>query len=306
MMSYLKRVTPIIVTYNPSTGVLSKLLASLDHFKTVQLVDNGSYNAIALKELCSKYENVQSSFLNSNIGLAEAQNKAIEELEDEVLDGAFILLLDQDSVPIDNFIAVLYEHAIGLMNADVKLAVIGPALVDTYSDSRFGFIRKGKRFYIEDTTTSVFQCDGVNSSGSLIPLAVWKELGGNNPQLFIDHVETDWCFRVRAAGYVCYGTFDAAMSHSMGESTLRYWLFGWRTMPDRTPERHYYLFRNSMFLQKQNYVPSSWKIKNTIKLLLTMGYFGVFHPQRIKQLLSMYIGIKDGVTGKFGVRKIVN
>jgi len=298
-----EKITPIVVTFNPNISRLAKLLVSLTNFNNVKLVDNGSININELKQLIQEHGNVQALFLSLNSGLAEAQNKAINLIEKKGSESRFIILFDQDSVPVENCIDVLYGYAKELVNQGEKLGVIGPALLDSFSDSRFGFIKNGKRFYKEEAENNIFECDGINSSGSLIPLTVWQELGGNNDELFIDHVETDWCFRARAAGYTCYGTFDALLSHSMGESTLKYWLFGWRTMPDRTPNRHYYLFRNSIFLQQQDYVPRSWKILNIIKLFLTAGYFSIFTKKRLKHICNMWNGVIDGLRKCSGVNR---
>ncbi len=300
--NYLQQVIPVIVTYNPDILNFTKLVDSLVLFDEVTLVDNGSDNVSSLQALCSTYNNILAQYLPSNVGLAQAQNIAIDSIKNGEI-GVFVLLFDQDSVPVNDCIEVLHGYANELINNGVNLGVIGPALEDAFCESRYGFIKNGKRFYKEDAGNSMFQCDGINSSGSLIPLEAWQELGGNNKELFIDHVETDWCFRARAAGYVCYGTFDALLSHSMGESTIKYWFFGWRTMPDRTPERHYYLFRNSIFLQQQSYVPISWKYKNVLKLILTISYFGVFHRHRVKHTSNMYVGLKDGINKRLGVKK---
>lgn len=301
MSRYLHRVTPVVVTYNPGISRLAELLDSLVLFETVCLVDNNSDNVFELKLLCSKYKNIKLGFLPSNIGLSEAQNKAVEQVGNNVFKDKFIFLLDQDSVPLDGCVEVLYQHATSLIGGGIRLGVIGPALSDSYSDSRFGFIKNGKRRYKQASKNHTFECDGINSSGSLIPLAVWQELKGNNSELFIDHVETDWCFRVIAAGYVCYGTFDALLSHSMGESTIKYWLFGQKSMPDRSPRRHYYLFRNSMFLQKQRYVPRVWKFANIAKLLFTVCYFSLFSQQRVSHFKNMCVGLLDGLRDNLGV-----
>jgi len=301
MNKYLDRVVPIVVTYNPEIDRLRELLSSLSSFTKVQLVDNNSGNLNDLKKLCLEYRNIRVSFLGSNCGLAEAQNKAIKQVENSRSKDKFILLLDQDSVPLDDCIEVLYQHANSLIEGGVRLGVIGPALSDSYSDSQFGFIKNGRRRYKQASKNYTFGCDGINSSGSLIPLAVWQELKGNNSELFIDHVETDWCFRVIAAGYVCYGTFDALLSHSMGESTIKYWLFGQKSMPDRTPKRHYYLFRNSMYLQKQRYVPRVWKLANIVKLLFTVCYFSLFSQQKVSHFKNMYAGLLDGLRNNLGI-----
>jgi len=298
---YVEKVTTVVVTYNPDISRLEALLDSLSLFRSVQLTDNNSDNIDEIKQLCSIYENIHPCFLPSNVGLAEAQNKAVEQIEGDVSSDDFILLLDQDSVPLDDCIEVLFQHANSLIAGGVRLGVIGPALSDSYSDSRFGFIKNGRRRYKQSSKNHTFECDGINSSGSLIPLAVWRELKGNNSELFIDHVETDWCFRVIAVGYVCYGTFDALLSHSMGESTIKYWLFGQKSMPDRTPKRHYYLFRNSMHLQKQKYVPRLWKLANIVKLLFTVCYFSLFSQQKVDHFKNMWVGLLDGFRGHLGI-----
>jgi GT2 family glycosyltransferase len=153
--NFLNDVIPVVVTYNAEIKGLAALLNSLRLFDKVQLVDNGSNNVAQLKEFCSKYQNIRTSFLLSNVGLAEAQNLAVDSITTNDA-CTFIILFDQDSVPVGNCIEALHNHAIKLIDKSAHLGVIGPELVDSFSDSRFGFIRKGKRFYKEDTTTSVF------------------------------------------------------------------------------------------------------------------------------------------------------
>ncbi len=302
MSNYLEQVVPVIVTFNPDIDGLERLLNSLSGFNQVKIIDNGSDNNLVLliKSLLSRYLNVQASFSLSNLGIAEAQNIAVSEIQQLSKKTSFVFLLDQDSVPIGNCVEVLFDYANLIMNEGIKLAVIGPVLFDGYSNKNIGFISNGKRLYNEQAKNKYFHCDGINSSGSLIPLPVWQELGGNNIKLFIDHVETDWCFRARALGYSCFGTFDAELLHSMGDSTAEFWFFGKRRMPNRAPERHYYVFRNSIFLQKMNYVPLGWKLANLVKLFFTAFYFCSFSTKRSQHFSSMYRGIIDGVRDRLG------
>ena len=147
----------------------------------------------------------------------------------------------------------------------------------------------------------VVEVDGLNSSGTLISIEAYQKTGGFDEGLFIDHVETDWCFRARDSGYRLFATTQARLTHYMGDDVCFYWFFGKRRMPYRSPARHYYIVRNSLLLQKRDYVPLAWKTSNLLKLLFTYFYFGCYASDRLEQRKQISLGLADGrkgVTGK--------
>src|SRR5690606_18738393 len=102
-------------------------------------------------------------------------------------------------------------------------------------------------------------CANLNGSGTMVRTKLFLDLGGLDETLFIDHVDTEWSFRVLAAGHALFGIPRAQFNHGMGERGLRFWWFGWRVWPQRAPMRHYYLFRNTVNLWTRDYVPRVWK-----------------------------------------------
>jgi rhamnosyltransferase len=133
----------------------------------------------------------------------------------------------------------------------------------------------------------------LNGSGTLMPIALFNELGGFEEEFFIDHVDTEWAFRVLAAGYGLYGIPDVVFGHRMGERSLRFWWLGWRVWPYRSPTRHFYLFRNATRLLSRDYVPQVWKFWAVVKLGLTLLVHALFDPRRMDQIHSMLTGVRD-------------
>jgi rhamnosyltransferase len=86
----------------------------------------------------------------------------------------------------------------------------------------------------------------------------------------------------------------------MGERSLRFWLFGWRLWPARSANRHFYLFRNAVWLMRRDEVPRVWKFWAVIKLALTSLVHGVFDPDRRAQLAAMARGVREGMNAPPG------
>lgn len=126
-------------------------------------------------------------------------------------------------------------------------------------------------------------------------LLLVDELGGLDEGLFIDHVDTEWIFRVKAAGYGVFGIPNVHFQHRMGERSLRIWLFGWRVWPYRSPQRHYFLFRNTLRLMRRGYVPLVWKIWAAAKMLLTTVAYFLADQDRRAQWQSMVKGARHGL-----------
>ena len=142
--------------------------------------------------------------------------------------------------------------------------------------------------------TGVVLVDSINSSGSLIPRKALEEVGPFDARMFIDHVETEWCFRAIGMGYEVYAHQNARMEHCMGDRmmTARF-IVRW-SMPYRSARRHYTIFRNSLYLQRKAYVPRVWKFWNLVKLAMTYVLFGLFGEDAKNHRQWIYRGIEHG------------
>lgn len=299
------RVCAITVTYNPDLELLRRQLQSLSGQCQVVIVDNGSSGdmELLLDDLCTKHE---AGFLalHDNYGIARAQNEGVKFARKQHPDCEYLLFLDHDSVPGAGFVEALLAQYTAL-DRDTKVGAVGPAIFEPRADSYYGFhVIKGLRYLRVlpiDMKQDAIECATINSSGTLCALAVFDAVGGFDEQLFIDHVETEWCFRAKQAGYRLYGCKTVTMPHHMGDEVINIHLLGKTVpLPYRNPLRHRYLMRNSVLLLKRSYIPLVWKFYCVAKLVFTLVLFGFFTGESKAQRQSILQGIKDGIRGVSG------
>lgn len=293
------KVAAITVTYNPSQVVLRKQMESLATQCPLVLVDNGSCESVLDEIECAvnEYEGVLLEMLGRNTGIAAAQNFGIEHARNLYPDCQYVLTLDQDSVPDLNMVETLVNCFSNLEKAGSKVAAVGPILYDDRSENYLNFHRIKGPFWWKvkpDPGGQAVNVDSLNSSGSLISLEALDSVGALNSDLFIDHVETEWCFRAKDADYSIFACQQTSMEHAMGDDVVDIRIVNVKAMPYRSPKRHYFIVRNSMFLQRQKYVPMVWKFWNTVKLVFTILYFGFFTKESAEHRRWIYKGLKDG------------
>lgn len=290
----------ITVTYQPDLEVLHRQLQQLPVNAVKIIVDNGTQADVRdkLEELVASVHMAELVVNRDNVGLAAGLNIGLRAVS-ATAGVTHVLLLDQDTEPGYGQAEKLYAAYFQLMARTDKLGCIGPNLVDPATGLSHGFHRMWmgmwKRVFPARNSQVPVACDNLNGSGTLMALALVDELGGLDEGLFIDHVDTEWIFRVKAAEYGVFGIPNVHFQHRMGERSLRIWLFGWRVWPYRSPQRHYYLFRNTLRLMRRGYVPLVWKIWAAAKMLLTAVAYFLADQDRRAQWQSMVKGARDGL-----------
>ena len=294
------QLSTITVTFNPSLLELKAQLEALPASCIKVIVDNGSavQQWEQLQTLKNQFQNLHLIRSDTNLGLAAAINRGAHWLARLMPAPEFVLLLDQDSEPQPGSIAALRTAFEQLQAAGNKVGCVGPLLTDPDTGLTHGFHQSTRwrwtRTYPLEGSATPVPCANLNGSGTLVPLALFQQLGGLDELLFIDHVDTEWAFRVMAHGYSLWGVPNAVFKHSMGQASVRFWLLGWRVWPVRSPQRHYYLYRNAAMLMRRPYVPGVWKAWAAIKLLLTTVVMGITGPARGEQITNMWRGLRQG------------
>ena len=300
----------VIVTYNPDTDTLRQSLASLSGQCATVIIDNGTAEPLVsrLKALVFESDPVELICLERNMGIAYAQNRAINHIIKTYPGVDFSMLLDHDSIPDRKMVSSL-EDTFRHQQTRSRVAGVGPVLYDprdkkylNFHKASYGMWGKIKPGSLDKEHPTV-EVDSLNSSGTLLSNKVFTETGGFDSSLFIDHVETDWCFRVKSLGYKLFGTINSQLTHYMGDDVCYYWLLQKKRMPYRSPARHYYIVRNSVLLLKRSYVPVVWKFSNVLKLCFTFCYFGCYYRDRTQQRKQISLGFMDGLKGVTGASR---
>nr|WP_253956438.1 glycosyltransferase [Lactiplantibacillus pentosus] len=279
MDSNSEQVAALIVTYNPDVELLKKNIkaTSANVGDNYLIVDNGSKNLIEILNAVGK-EHVLN--LNSNKGIAAAQNAGFRRLQTQSYD--WVLLLDQDSViPLD-----LVSRMEAMPQFSLSDTGIIAAAFDNHSYVNQGIIEK----------------KNVIASGGLIKVNAWSESGGMDDDLFIDFVDFDFDARVLAAGYKIYQNTDIVMQHEIGDTIyapIRGHLLHLGAyhgyFSDHSPMRIYYFYKNFIIVHRR-YPDYFDERKGLFRLSVSrLREIFLYRRPRGKKFLAAFKGIKDGI-----------
>jgi len=300
-------VAAVLVTYNPNLEELCvSVQAVADQVSDIFIVDNASANfspdwqdklqgkSVARLHLLPQADNLGIG-VGHNIGIRQARERG----------AAFVLLLDQDSQVGQGMVVRLRSTYTVLVEKGVQVAAVGPRYRDSDNGTLSQFVRVGVLSLTLigcNSASAVVEADFLVSSGSLLPLAAIDTVGLMDESLFIDHVDTEWCFRAKAKGFQLFGVCDAVMTHALGEQRKEIWFFRKRIVPFHNPFRYYYMFRNSLSLYRRSYMPWNWKLADMTRCLKIAVFFGLFASNRSACLKMMMLGLVDGLKGISGKR----
>jgi rhamnosyltransferase len=305
MTNNIRRIEPhelvsITVTYNPDPALLESQLMALRHIGRAIVVDNGSApDALdSMMSLVDRLPWVLTVKSETNLGLAAGLNLGMAAAR-SVEHCHAVLLLDQDSTFSDDAPRRLLESLNDVQAETGTLCCVGPSLYDPIAkmDHGFHYVSGGWRWSraYPAAASAPIAIANINGSGTTQSLALVDKIGNLDSAMFIDHVDTEWSFRVTSRGYRLFGVPSVRFDHRMGEAGRRIWMGGWRVWPERSPQRHYYLFKNTVRLLRRDYVPTVWKVWAIAKLMLTAVITTMTDRRRAGQLRMMFKGIREGM-----------
>lgn len=286
----------VIISYNPDSSLLLNLCLSLSkQVDQVVLVDNGSE---CLNVDFNKAHNIHVVRLNKNLGIATAQNIGIKKLIE--LDVGYVVFFDQDSVVSNGLVNTLKDSFIAASMHE-KVAAVGPVFFDYrflfyYPHIVLNGIGVRKRLILKPGD-SITEVGFIISSGMLTSVDVLNDVGLMNDELFIDYVDTEWCFRALSKGYKIFAIPKACMNHAIGDNNIKF--LCWK-LPVHSPFRRYYRMRNMFYLFKLPYIPFVLKLREFITNNIHQLIITITSDNKKAYLNSWFKALVDGIKIMFG------
>lgn len=239
-------VLAVIVTYNPEILRLTQCINSLaSQVEKVVLVDNGSRNSESLNSI--RVDNLDVIVLDENKGIAFSQNYGVRKgLEVKEFD--YLFFSDQDTCFPDDAIEKLESAFEKNKEQGKSVACASPF----FKDHRSNYTHPSVCLNIF-TSSKVACSEGdsdlypshVIASGMLISRNAWLTVGPFDEKLFIDWVDTEWCWRALAKDLVIIQTPSVMISHELGYGQKN---FAGRSVTIHNSFRNYYKIRNALYL----------------------------------------------------------
>jgi rhamnosyltransferase len=298
----MSKVCAIVVCYHPSKTELVRLVEALEkQTLSIFVINNGGIPEQVLKKIIH-LPKVDVVDMGGNLGIAAALNRGFSEAEKYGFD--FCVTFDQDSQPSSDHVPMLIS-AWHRLNSESggrsKLGAMGASFFDS-RNGRFDypfFRARGlsvQRIYASSNEI-LPPVDALITSGMLVPVQLWKEFHFDD-DLFIDYVDTEWCFRTKHAGFQHHGSFEVKMRHELSDDKPII-IFGMIILRYSALRRYYY-FRNGVYLATRNYVPMIFRIRLISGMLIRMITSPIIDPHPTQSLKYIFLGLRDAVFRRFG------
>ncbi|BCM85206.1 glycosyltransferase family 2 protein [Methylobacterium indicum] len=281
-----------ITVFRPTPEQVAALLARAEaETRRTIVFDNGGLPPEAVARLCAGGGVVLSA--DGNIGVGGALD-AIARAAAAAGAGQ-VLLLDQDAAFTPGQVADLEAAMAQLRGSHPPPAVVGPRPEAA----------PGRKAPTYPRRPGVPDRDGLvpveflATSGSLVDLAAYAEIGPFRSDFFIDGVDLEWCFRAWARGHACWMEPGTALPHRVGAGVIRWRALGLE-MPRQPLFRMAAYLRNSVYAWRLPHVPRRWKLRQAAYLPLQALLVWADSGYRPAVAMRLAGAVADGLRGRLG------
>jgi GT2 family glycosyltransferase len=293
------KISVIIINFNnpfDTQECIHSLMKNEFNSYELILVDNGSTDNSRerLKDLISKYSNLTFITNKNNLGFAGGNNDAVKSAR-----GDYILLLNNDTIVKDDFLAGLMKQASENPDATIFCPKIffydrpdtiwfAGGYIDWKNEgAHIGYEKKDNHAY----DTAVI-CAYVTGCAMLIKKEVINKIGLFDESFFAYQEDVDFCVRARKAGYKCMYIPYPHVWHKAGLTSKK--------QGRTSPFMRYLGTRNKLTVVRKNYGKLRF-VEALLRELFVMTpicillYSSRGHFDLIPAQLQ---GIIDGIRGK--------
>ncbi|MCC3704800.1 glycosyltransferase family 2 protein [Rouxiella badensis] len=266
----------VVVWYNPTEKEVDNIRSYVGFLKNLYVIDNSANdNSALLSSLNQNDGHIQYIPNLDNLGIATALNKGCKRAIEQGYD--WILTMDQDSsfdpVEMSKFIASFESKKI----EDPSIALFTPWTNEFHP---IGYATR------------------VITSGNLLNLTAYQQIGGFDDKLFIDEVDHDLCYKLTQFNYKIYTFDNARMQHKIGDAKSHAFLFPRRLLVmHHGAVRKYYIIRNRFLLRER--FPDFTRDYAKFNIMLLLGVI-FFEKQKWLKLRYMFKGYCDYKRNRLG------
>ena len=280
------KVIAIVVLYNDNTEeAASNIRMIARQVDKVCLVDNSSD---AYPDRFEDIGNVVYLPQYQNKGIAAAQNIALKYAIDAETD--YVLFSDPDSQIPEHAVTTLFNTYQRLVAKGFKVGGVGSTAYNRSTGSPYPLQSNFIQHLSDEGVTEV---TFLMNSISLIPTTLFLQVGLMDEPLFIDGIDSEWCWRgAHQQGLRFFLDDHLPIMHQLGLGTR---IICGKERAITPPARFYYQFRNYLWLRRRGYVPRTWLKENGRKYMVKAVYYPLMVAPRWEYIKYIIKGIRAGI-----------
>lgn len=283
------RIAAVVVLFNPDKHVAENIYSYIDNVEQLYIVDNSEHYNSSLVDEFKVNSKVQYIDNGGNLGIARALNIGCAKAFQDGYN--WLLTMDQDSKITGSMLPRMIEF-LNVTRCGEVISIVSPYHANSY------FPKTESKDIDNEIIVAM-------TSGNLLNLSAYKNIGPFKDDFFIDYVDNEYCLRSKLKGYKIIQVNNAVLEHNLGEIT-QHVLFGkvfYTT--NHSALRLYYRTRNRFYLHYMYkdifntfiHIDKMNFLKEFIRIIL-------FEDEKIKKtyyIILGYVHAKQRKLGKFNV-----
>ncbi len=283
-------VAGVAVAYDPDSSVIQNLRSYADQVDVLYVIDNSEPADPAFSDEVRSIPRAEYESAGGNIGVAAALNLGASKAL--AAGYSMLLTMDQDTRIPQDLVRRLAESRLSYLGGPVGLcapAYLDPLIAGSTSRRDGGFPR-GVRPMLT-----------VITSGSLVSLSAYEEVGPFRDDLFIDQVDNEFCLRLHRMGYQILMAGDIVLHHTVGSLTIHKVLGAEVYTSNHTPIRKYYIVRNRLSVGREyrSDFPQFYRFERG-QIVLEAVKIILLESRKLQKLRMMTQGYIDYRVGRLG------
>ncbi len=275
----------VVILYNPDPQVtIENIRTYIGGLKKLYVYDNSEHAHPGIETLLEQLGgSVTYHFFGCNEGISKRLNEAAHAAISEGYD--YLLTMDQDS----SFTEGAFDKYLKLVEENNLEHV-----------AQFGVNSDPKHLKISDTPVVM---DSLITSGTILDLSVFINIGGFDENLFIDFVDVEYSLRCVHKGYVNLTFLNVVMNHALGFRKMGRSFKNFKKTPRilHSPIRVYYIVRNGLYLLfRVNYVNKQSRKAILFDHMKMLKNDFLYNDNLYQVYKNAFVGIFDFLRNKMG------
>ena len=274
----------VVILYHPDIEQLSDNIQTyLNGLKQLYVYDNSESKTPGIEEALLKlHPSIQYHYFNTNEGIAKRLNQAIEQAALNQYD--FLLTMDQDSSFKDGD----FEKYKTLIQSSAYNHV-----------AQFGVNCQPDFILPKDEPETALT---LITSGSILNLALTKQIGPFNEALFIDFVDAEFSYRVIQNGFINLLFSNIVLNHALGKLVEGRSLVNFKKTLRIThaPIRVYYIIRNGLYLLLKAQGLTGVMKNDVLRCIKIIKNDLIYNPELLAVYKNLFSGIFAFLMNRMG------
>lgn len=267
----------VIVTYFPDENLISLVETINKEIDHIFIIDNtdSKYNCEIIQTI--KNKNVLVFKNNTNFGIAKALNQGFKIAKKYNFE--WVITFDQDTILLDNYLQLI-KNIYSIYPSKSSIGAIGLS----------SFVKKKSK------NLNYIITDYLITSGCIMPMSVYSEVGDFIDDLFIDNVDIEYSLRIRHSKFKLIKILQLSMIHKAGNSISKKILFFNFNSSNHNSFRRYYMSRNHIILaRKYATLYPFFILKASFFFCISIITFILFEKNVKVKLQNTLRGINEGI-----------